>query len=48
MLLTLMFLCAAIVIVLIAFSTFDDLRNVWHHPDHRPASDDPHHAKPHR
>jgi hypothetical protein len=43
-----MFPCAVIVIVVIAFSTFGDLRDMWHYPDHRPASDNSHHAKPHR
>lgn len=48
MLLTLMFLCAAIAILLIAFGTFDELRDVWAHPDHRPAEHDPHVGKPRR
>jgi hypothetical protein len=48
MLLTLMFFCAVVAVILIAFSTFDGLRDLWPHPDHRPDKDNPYVAKPRR
>ena len=46
MLLTLMFFCAVVAVIVIAFGTFDELRDVWAHPVHRPAEDDPHVVRP--
>jgi len=46
MLLSLMIVCAVGAILLFASGAFDELRDVWRHPEHRDAEDDPHHPKP--
>jgi len=44
MLLSLMIVCAIGAVLLFALGAFDDLRDVWKHPDHRAAED--HHSFP--
>ena len=46
MLLSLMIVCAVGAVLLFAMGAFSDLRDVWTHPDHRPAEDDAHWHKP--
>lgn len=40
MLLSLMIVCAVGAILLFALGAFDELRDLWTHPDQRPAEDD--------
>lgn len=47
MLLSLMIACAVVAVLLFALGAFDDLREVWAHPEHKDVEDDhPDHAKP--
>ncbi len=44
MLLTLMFVCAVVAVILIAFGTFGELRDLWAHPDHKAEEDHSHYV----
>jgi len=44
--LSLMIVCAVVAVLLFAMGAFDDLRDVWTHPDHKGDDDDPHHPRP--
>ena len=44
--LLLMIVCAVAAILLFAHEAFEDLFDVWKHPDHRGDGEDPHHPKP--
>jgi hypothetical protein len=48
MLLLLMIASAVVAVLLLAIGAFDDLHDLWAHPDHRPAESDPrfHNPKP--
>jgi hypothetical protein len=46
MLLSLMIACAVVAVLLLAMGAFSDLHDLWAHPDHRPAEDDPRFHKP--
>ena len=39
MLLTLMIVCAVGAVLLFGLGAFDELRDLWTHPDHRPAEE---------
>ena len=47
MLLSLMIVCAVAAVFLFAMGAFDDLRDLWKHPEHIREEDDRHHPRPH-
>jgi len=47
MLLSVMIVCAVAAVLLFAMGAFDDLRDVWVHPEHIRDEDDRHHPRPH-
>ena len=46
MLLSLMIACAVGAALLFFLGAFDDLRDIWTHPDHKDVDDQWHHPKP--
>jgi hypothetical protein len=45
MLLSLMIVCAVVAILMFFLSAFDELRDIWTHPDHKDADDEWLHPK---
>ena len=46
MLLWLMIACALGAVLLFALGAFDELRDIWTHPDHKDVENEWHHPKP--